>query len=167
MEVHTVWGFPLTAYLAVCYGIGLICIGSILSFEINYYLANKILTVDPNKFSQDKFDNLKNKTHHALRRSIRSLLFFIFGFGLFLINLAGFAAAKISYSIFYQLETIILLFWGDGVLLLIRFIVLLVCQFILIIPFAQFQGGLWDSFRMVERLQETENAVPTNSETSQ
>jgi hypothetical protein len=152
-EILSTWGFPLVMFLLVCYAIGLTTITSIISFEVNFYLTNKILEIDPDIFPAVKFEELKQSTQRNLRRSIRLLMFFIFSFGLFLINLASFGAAKIFYSSFVPIEEAILIFWGPIALLIVRVIIMFIVQFILIIPFAIYQGRLWDSFNIIEQMQ--------------
>ena len=97
-EVLTTWGFPMVIFLAVCYGVGLSIIGFILRFEINFYLANKITELEPNKVPQEKFIQLQRNMKQDLRRTVQMLLYFIFSFGLFLINLAGFAIENLRFG---------------------------------------------------------------------
>lgn len=151
-EASTTWGMPLIMFLTLCYALGLVIIGSIISFEINFYLANKTLKLNADNFSIAKFNELKQNTYQNLRRSIQVLLYFIFSFGLFLINLASFAAAKFFYPVFALIEGSLLLLFGPTVLYLIRFLVMFLVQFILIIPFSRFQGNLWDSYKDIEKL---------------
>ena len=156
-EILSTWGMPLVIYLLICYSIGLTIIASIISFEINFYLANKTIAINPEDFPLTKFSELKEGTQSNLRRSIKLLMYFIFSFGLFLINLAGFTAAKLLYSYFIMIEDTIIAFWGPLALLFIRMLVMFVVQFILIIPFASYQGNLWSSYKTIEQFQLTSN----------
>jgi len=151
-EALSTWGVPLILFLVTCYALGLTIIATIISHEVNFYLANKLLEIDAEEFPQIEFTEFKRNTQRSLRQIIKLLLYFIFGFGLFLINLASFAAAKIFYSYFIVIEDVITLLWGPGVLLLARMSVMFVVQFVLIIPFAKYQGYLWDLFQRVERI---------------
>ena len=49
-EFLTTWGMPLIMFLTICYAIGLTIMGFIISHEINFYLANKMLEIEPEKF---------------------------------------------------------------------------------------------------------------------
>ncbi|MFW9830477.1 MAG: hypothetical protein ACFFD8_01680 [Candidatus Thorarchaeota archaeon] len=160
-EFLTMWGIPLIMYIAVCYAIGLSIIALIISHEINFYLANKTLEINPEEFPEAEFAKLLLNTQRTLRQTIRMLLFFVFSFGLFLINLASFTVAKLFYSSFAPLENLILIFWGPIALLLIRLLAMFVIQLVLIIPFAKFQGDLWASYRAVETIQ-SNRTVATN-----
>ncbi|MDO8056250.1 MAG: hypothetical protein Q6361_05265 [Candidatus Hermodarchaeota archaeon] len=151
-EALSTWGVPLILFLVTCYALGLTIIATIISHEVSFYLANKLLEIDAEEFPQIEFTEFKRNTQRSLRQIIKLLLYFIFGFGLFLINLASFAAAKIFYSYFIVIEDVITLLWGPGVLLLARMSVMFVVQFVLIIPFAKYQGYLWDLFQRVERI---------------
>jgi hypothetical protein len=152
-EFFSTWGVPLVMFLTITYALGLAIIGSIISHELNFYLANKILKVKPEKFPSAKFAELQQNMQRNLRRSVQMLLYFIFSFGLFLINLACFAASKFFYPAFVILETSTLLLWGPLALILFRLLVMFIVQFILIIPFAKFQGDLWGSYKTIENLQ--------------
>ncbi len=152
-DALTTWGMPLIMFLTICYALGLVIMGSIISYEINFYLTNQILKIDSNSFPETKFTELKQNTQRAIRRSIQMLLYFIFSFGLFLINLASFTAAKFFYPTFAQLEGAILLLFGPIALILIRLLVMFLVQLILIIPFSKFQGDLWESYKTIELLQ--------------
>lgn len=152
-DALTTWGMPLIMFLTVCYALGLVIMGSIISYEINFYLANQILKMDSDDFPATKFTELKQNTQRAIRRSVQMLLYFIFSFGLFLINLASFTAAKFFYPTFAQLEGVILLLFGPIALILIRLLVMFLVQLILIIPFSKFQGDLWESYKTIELLQ--------------
>jgi hypothetical protein len=152
-EAFTTWGMPLVMFLTITYAFGLIIIGSIISHEINYYLANKALEIEPTKFPAEKFLELQQNMERNLRRTVQTLLYFIFSFGLFLINLACFTAAKFFYPAFVMLETSVTLLWGPFAVILLRLLGMFVVQLILIIPFAKFQGDLWDSFKSIETLQ--------------
>ena len=152
-EMQSTWGMPLVMFLTICYAIGLINIGYIISHEINFYLANKTLEIKPSEFPLEKFNEYKRHTERTLRRSVQTLLYFIFSFGLFLINLACFTASKFFYPIFAMYEASILILWGPLALALIQLVVMFVVQLILIIPFSRFQGNLWDAFKTVEALQ--------------
>ena len=151
-EALTTWGMPLIMFLTICYALGLVIMGSIISYEINFYLANKTLKMDPDTFPATKFAELNQNTQQNLRRSIQMLLYFIFSFGLFLINLASYATAKFFYPAFALIEGTILLVWGPIAVLLIRLVVMFLVQLILIIPFSKFQGNLWDSYKDIENL---------------
>jgi hypothetical protein len=50
-------------------------------------------------------------------------------------------------------EASVTLLWGPLGVILIRLLGMFFVQLILIIPFAKFQGDLWDSFKTVEKLQ--------------
>jgi tetrahydromethanopterin S-methyltransferase subunit E len=152
-EFLTTWGMPLIMFLAVTYAIGLIIIGSIISHEINFYLAKKTLELEPAEFPVEHFTQLQQKMQRALRRTLQMLLYFIFSFGLFLINLACFTASKFFYPTFAVFEDSITLIWGPLGVVFIRLLGMFLVQLILIIPFAKFQGGLWDSYKIVENLQ--------------
>lgn len=154
-EAFTTWGMPLVMFLTITYAFGLVIIGSIISHEINFYLANKTLEIEPALFPADKFAELQQKMQRHLRRTIQVLLYFIFSFGLFLINLACFTASKFFYPVFATFETIISLLWGPLGVVLIRLLGMFVVQLLLIIPFAKFQGDLWDSYKAIEKLQYT------------
>ena len=149
------WGMPLVMFLAVTYGIGLIIIGSVISHEINFYLAKKTLELELAEFPEEKYAKFLQNMQSALRRTLQMLLYFIFSFGLFLINLACFTASKFFYPIFATFEDAITLLWGPLGVALIRFLGMFVVQLILVIPFAKFQGDLWDSFKSIEALQRT------------
>jgi hypothetical protein len=151
-EALSTWGMPLIMFLAICYALGLTIIGFIISYEINFYLANKSLEIIP--FPAEQYTKLTKSIKQSIRRSIQLLLYFIFSFGLFLINLASFAAAKFFYPFFAQIEDAILVFWGPPGLMVIQLVVMFLIQLILIFPFSRFQGNLWDSFKIVENLQE-------------
>ena len=151
-EALSTWGVPLVIFLITCYALGLTIIATIISHEANFYLANRLLEIDAEDFPEAKFTELKRNTQRNLRRSIQLLLYFVFGFGLFLINLASFAAAKFFYSYFIVIEEVITLLWGPIALLLARMSVMFVVQFVLIIPFAKYQGYLWDLYLSVERI---------------
>ncbi len=159
-EALTTWGMPLIMFLTVCYALGLLIIGFIISYEINFYLANRMIEIEPDSVSSAKFTKLKQNIQQSLRRSIQMFLYFIFSFGLFLINLASFTASKFFYPTFALIEDSILLSFGPIVLYLIRFLVMFFVQLILIIPFANFQGSLWGSFKTIEALEDNR----TNSE---
>ncbi len=152
-DALTTWGMPLIMFLTICYALGLVIIGSIISYEINFYLANQTLKMDADNFPATKFTELKQNTQRTIRRSIQMLLYFIFSFGLFLINLASFAAAKFFYPTFVKIEGSILLLFGPIALILIRLLVMFLVQLILIIPFSKFQGDLWESYKTIELLQ--------------
>ncbi|MFX0167772.1 MAG: hypothetical protein ACFE89_08680 [Candidatus Hodarchaeota archaeon] len=152
-EVFSAWGFPLIFYLLICYAIGLTNIALIISHEVNLYLLNRLATLDPEKIPAAKFTELSQNIQRTLRQSIKLFTFFIFGFGLFLINLAGFAAAKIFYSFFALLESLVFILWSPLAVLPVRFIVMFLVQFVLIIPFARYQGLIWDSYKAVEQIQ--------------
>lgn len=156
-EILTTWGMPLTMFLTICYALGLTTLGYIISHEINFYLANKLLDVEPEKFPATKFAELRHNTQRTQRRSVQLFLYFMFSFGLFLINLASFTAAKFFYPSFAIIENTILILLGTPALLLIRLLVMFLVQFILIIPFSRFQGNLWDSYKAVEGLQNNRN----------
>lgn len=156
-EFLTTWGMPLIMFLTITYALGLAIMGSIISHEINFYLANKMLEIKPKEFPAEKFAKLKHNAQRNLRNTLQLLLYFIFSFGLFLINLACFTASKLFYPTFAMIETSILLLWGPIVLVIIRLLVMFAVQYILIIPFAKFQGDLWDSYKIVEVLQDTTN----------
>jgi hypothetical protein len=151
-EALSTWGMPLIMFLTICYALGLSIIGSIISHEINFFLANKSLEIDP--FPAEQYTKLTQSIKQSLRRSIQLLLYFIFSFGLFLINLASFAAAKFFYPVFAQIENAILVFWGPLGLMIIQLVVMFLIQLILIFPFSRFQGNLWDSFKIIEKLQQ-------------
>lgn len=154
-EFSTTWGAPLIMFLALCYALGLLIIGYIISYEVNFYLANKTLEINSDSFSIEQFSKLKRNTQRSFRRSIQMFLYFIFSFGLFLINLASYAAAKFFFPVFAPLEITILLLWGPIGLILIRLTFMFLVQLILIIPFSFYQGNLWDSFKAVENQQST------------
>jgi len=154
-EMFSTWGMPLVMFLTVTYALGLAIIGTIISHEINFYLANKTLEIKPEKFPQEKFVELQQNMTKNLRRTVQLLLYFIFSFGLFLINLACFTASRLFYPPFILLENTILLFWGPLGVILIRLAGMFLVQLVLIIPFAIFQGNLWDSFKTIEQLQQT------------
>ncbi|MHA2406250.1 MAG: hypothetical protein ACXACH_05820, partial [Candidatus Hermodarchaeia archaeon] len=78
---------------------------------------------------------------------------FIFSFGLFLINLACFTASKFFYPTFALFEASVTLLWGPLGVVIIRLLGMFLVQLILIVPFAKFQGDLWDSFKTIEKLQ--------------
>ena len=151
-EPLSTWGVPLVMFLVTCYALGLTIIATIISHEVSFYLANRLLEIDAEDFPEAKFAELQRNTQRSLRLSIKLLMYFIFAFGLFLINLASFAAAKIFYTFFVGIEDVILLLWGPVVLLLLRMSVMFVVQFVLIIPFAKYQGNLWGLFQSVERI---------------
>jgi hypothetical protein len=152
-EFLTTWGMPLVMFLTITYALGLTVMALIISHELNLYLANRALEIEPRNFPTEKFTELKQNTQRALRRSLQFFLYFMFSFGLFLINLACFAASKLFYPTFLIIETSILFLLGPLVLILIRLLVMFLVQLILIIPFAKFQGDLWDSYQMIEGLQ--------------
>ena len=156
-EFLSTWGMPLIMFLAVTYAIGLIIIGSIISHEINFYLVKRALALDPTEFPQDKFTKLQQNMQKALRRSLQMLLYFIFSFGLFLINLACFTASKFFYPTSAMIEASITLLWGPLGVTFFRLLGMFLVQLILIIPFAKFQGDLWDSFKSVEVLEHLTN----------
>jgi hypothetical protein len=153
-EMLTTWGMPLMMFLTITYALGLAIIGFIISHEINFYLANKTLEIEPAIFPSEKFAELQENMERDLRRTVQFLLYFIFSFGLFLINLACFTASKFFYPAFAILETMIILLWGPLGVVLIRLLGMFVVQLTLIIPFAKFQGNLWDSYKTIERLQD-------------
>lgn len=146
------WGMPLIMFLTICYALGLTIIGSIISYEINFYLASKSLEIIP--FPAEQYTKLTENIKQSIRRSIQLLLYFIFSFGLFLINLASFAAAKFFSPFFTRIENAILIFWGPPGLMIIQLVVMFLIQLILIFPFSRFQGNLWDSVKIIENLQE-------------
>ncbi len=152
-EFLTTWGMPLIMFLTVTYALGLSIMGSIISHEINFYLAKKLLETNPEDFPAEKFTELRHNAQRNLRNTLQLLLYFIFSFGLFLINLASFTVSKLFASTFFMIETTILLLWGPLIIVIIRLLVMFAVQFILIIPFAKFQGNLWDSYRTIEELQ--------------
>ncbi len=117
---------------------------------MNFYLANKMLEIDPEKFPSAKFATLQQNAQKALRRSLQTFLYFILSFGFFLINLASFTAAKLFYSSFVLIENTILLLWGPIALIVIRLLIMFLVQLILIVPFDKFQGNLWDSYKTIE-----------------
>ena len=156
-EFLTAWGMPLMMFLTITYALGLAIMGSIISHEINFYLAKKMIEIRPEEFPTEKFAELRHNAQRSLRNTLQLLLYFIFSFGLFLINLASFTASKLLASTFVPLETSILLHWGPIVVIIIRLLVMFAVQFILIIPFAKFQGNLWDSYKSIEALQDTTN----------
>jgi hypothetical protein len=153
-EFLTTWGMPLIMFLTITYALGLAIMGSIISHEINFYLANKMLEITPKEFPAEKFAKLTHNAQRNLRSTLQLLLYFIFSFGLFLINLACFTASKFFYPTFAIIETSILLLWGPIGIVTIRLLGMFVVQFILIIPFAKFQGDLWDSYKALEILQD-------------
>jgi hypothetical protein len=155
-EFSSTWGMPLIMYLVICYALGLTIIGYIISHEINFYLANRLVEIAPDPFPTAQFTKLKLDIQRSLRRSIQMFLYFIFSFGLFLINLASFAAGKFFSSIFAHIENNILLLWGPIALVLIRLVVMFIVQLILILPFSRYQGNLWDAFKAIENLQSTD-----------
>ncbi len=152
-EFQSTWGMPLIMFLTICYAIGLLNIGYIISHEINFYLANKTREIESNELSSEKYLEFKQNTEKTFRRSIQTFLYFFFSFGLFLINLACFTASKFVYPVIEIVETSILLTWGLLGLIFIRLLVMFLVQLILIIPFSIFQGDLWDSFKVVDNLQ--------------
>jgi hypothetical protein len=152
-EFLSTWGMPLIMFLTICYAIGLTIMAAIISHEISFYLANKTLALEADKFPADKFERLYQNTQKMLRRTVQMLLYFIFSFGLFLINLACFTISKLFAAFFVSIEITITVLWGPIVLVLIRLGVMFLVQLILIIPFAQFQGNLWDSYKSIEKLQ--------------
>ncbi|MFX0198964.1 MAG: hypothetical protein ACFFCW_22815 [Candidatus Hodarchaeota archaeon] len=156
-EFLTAWGMPLMMFLTITYALGLAIMGSIISHEINFYLAKKMLEIKLEEFPTDKFTELRHNAQRSLRTSLQMLLYFIFSFGLFLINLASFTASKLLASTFLMIETSILLSWGPLAVVLLRLLVMFAVQFILIIPFARFQGNLWDSYKTIEALQDLSN----------
>jgi tetrahydromethanopterin S-methyltransferase subunit E len=156
-EFLTAWGMPLMMFLAITYALGLAIIGSITSHEINFYLAKKMLEIKPEEFPAEKFVELRHNAQRNLRSTLQMLLYFIFSFGLFLINLASFTVSKLLAPTFVLIETSILLLWGPLAVVIIRLLVMFAVQFILIIPFARFQGNLWDSYKTIEKLQITTN----------
>ncbi|MFX1564127.1 MAG: hypothetical protein ACFFDP_12555, partial [Promethearchaeota archaeon] len=133
LEFLSTWGMPLIMFLIICYALGLTIIGFIISYEINFYLANKLLKVEPAKFPSAKFSELQHTLQRSLRQTIQMLLYFIFSFGLFLINLASFTASKLFYPSFALIENNMLILWGPIILILIRLLVMFLVQFILII----------------------------------
>ena len=155
-EILSTWGMPLVMFLTVTYAIGLVIIGSIISHEVNFYLVNKTLEIEPTKFPSEKFTELQQNMQRALRRTLQMLLYFIFSFGLFLINLACFTASKFFYPVFIVFEDTVTLLYGPLAVVLIRLFGMFVVQLILIVPFAKFQGDLWDSFKTIEALQNNE-----------
>lgn len=152
-EFLSTWGMPLIMFLTVTYAIGLTIIGSIISHEINFYLAKKTLEMEPAEFPVEKFAEFQQKMQTALRRTLQMLLYFIFSFGLFLINLACFTASKFFYPTFALFEASVTLLWGPLGVVIIRLLGMFLVQLILIVPFAKFQGDLWDSFKTIEKLQ--------------
>ena len=152
-EFLTTWGMPLIMFLTITYALGLAIMGSIISHEINFYLAKRLLEIEPKEFPAAKFADLRHNAQRNLRSTLQLLLYFIFSFGLFLINLASFTASKLFSPTFVLIETSILLLWGPLVVVLIRLLVMFAVQFILILPFARFQGNLWDSYKTIENLQ--------------
>ena len=152
-EFLTTWGMPLIMFLTITYALGLAILGSIISHEINFYLAKKLLEINTEEFPAEKFAELRHNAQRNLRSTLQLLLYFIFSFGLFLINLASFTVSKLFASTFVLIETTILLLWGPLAIVIIRLLVMFAVQFILIIPFAKFQGNLWDSFKTIEDLQ--------------
>jgi tetrahydromethanopterin S-methyltransferase subunit E len=151
-EFLSTWGMPLIMFLTVTYAIGLIIIGSIISHEINFYLAKKTLELETAEFPVENFAKFQQNMQRNLRRSLQMLLYFIFSFGLFLINLACFTASKFFYPTFVIFEASVTLLWGPLAVVLIRLLGMFLVQLILIVPFAKFQGDLWDSFKIVEKL---------------
>ena len=156
-EFLTSWGMPLMMFLAITYALGLSIMGSIISHEINFYLAKKLLETKPEEFPTEKFTELRHNAQRSLRNTLQLLLYFIFSFGLFLINLASFTVSKLFASTFVLIETTLLLLWGPLAIVIIRLLVMFAVQFILIIPFAKFQGNLWDSYKIIENLQVNSN----------
>lgn len=156
-EFLTAWGMPLMMFLAITYALGLSIMGSIISHEINFYLAKKLLETKPEEFPTEKFTELRHNAQRSLRNTLQLLLYFIFSFGLFLINLASFTVSKLFASTFVLIETTLLLLWGPLAIVIIRLLVMFAVQFILIIPFAKFQGNLWDSYKIIENLQVNSN----------
>ncbi len=152
-EFLTAWGMPLIMFLTITYALGLSIMGSIISHEINFYLAKKMLEIKPDKFPAEKFTELRHNAQRNLRNTLQLLLYFIFSFGLFLINLASFTVSKLFAPTFFSIETTILLLWGPLSVLILRLLVMFAVQFILILPFARFQGNLWDSYKTIEELQ--------------
>jgi hypothetical protein len=155
-EFLTAWGMPLMMFLAITYALGLAIMGSIISHEINFYLAKKLLEIKPEEFPTEKFAELRHNAQRSLRNTLQLLLYFIFSFGLFLINLASFTASKLLATTFFQIETSILLSLGPLAVVVLRLLVMFAVQFILIIPFARFQGNLWDSYKTIENFQDTQ-----------
>ncbi|MFX1318596.1 MAG: hypothetical protein ACFE9D_09575 [Promethearchaeota archaeon] len=158
-EMLTTWGMPLVMFLTITYALGLAIIGSIISHEIQFYLANKTLEIEPTLFPSEKFAELQQNVEKNLRRAVQLLLYFIFSFGLFLINLACFTASKFFYLTFVNLEAMISLLWGPLGVILIRLVGMFVVQLILIIPFAMFQGNLWNSYKTIEQLQKKKTDI--------
>ncbi|MDO8123833.1 MAG: hypothetical protein Q6364_05585 [Candidatus Hermodarchaeota archaeon] len=156
-EFLTAWGMPLMMFLTITYALGLAIMGSIISHEINFYLAKELLKVKTEEFPAEKFVELRHNSHRSLRSTLQLLLYFIFSFGLFLINLASFTVSKLFAPTFVLIENAIILLWGPLAIVIIRLLVMFAVQFILIIPFARFQGDLWDSYKLVEVLQEKSN----------
>ena len=156
-EFLTTWGMPLIMFLTITYALGLAIMGAIISHEINFYLAKKMLEIQPEEFPTEKFAELRHNAQRSLRNTLQLLLYFIFSFGLFLINLASFTASKLFASTFFMIETSLLLYWGPLAIVIIRLLVMFAVQFILILPFAKFQGNLWDSYKTIEELHTNSN----------
>lgn len=157
LEFLTAWGMPLMMFLTITYALGLSIMGSIISHEINFYLAKKLLEIKPEEFPAEKFAELRHNAQRSLRNTLQLLLYFIFSFGLFLINLASFTVSKLFAPTFVLIETTMLLLWGPLAIVIIRLLVMFAVQFILIIPFARFQGNLWDSYKTIENIQTNSN----------
>jgi hypothetical protein len=149
-EVTTIWGVPLTMFLVICYSVGLSFIAFMIGYELNHYLANRTMERESSATPSPQVLALQQRSNASLRRSIQMLLIFIPSFGLFLINLVGFAATKFFAGPLSQIELMILMLFGELGLLAIRLTVMFVVQLVLLIPFTQYFGNLWTSYQSLE-----------------
>jgi hypothetical protein len=152
-EIFTIWGPAMTMYLVICYSVGFSFIIFMIDYEVSHYLVNKGLKQDRNLNSEEQILYLQHRAEKVLRRSIQMLIIFILSFGLFLVNLVGFTAAKFFAVPIGQIEVFILLLFGDLGLLAIRLIVMFLSQFIFLYVFQIIfpLGNLWGPLKSISQ----------------
>lgn len=152
-EIFTIWGPAMTMYLVICYSVGFSFIIFMIDYEVSHYIANKGLKQGRDLNSDEQIRDLQHRAEKALRRSIQMLLIFILSFGLFLVNLVGFTAAKFFTVPIGQIEVLISLLFGDLGLLTIRLIVMFFSQFIFLYVFQIIfpLGNLWGPLKSISQ----------------
>ncbi|MFX1510383.1 MAG: hypothetical protein ACFFBR_08780 [Promethearchaeota archaeon] len=150
-EIFTIWGPAMTMYLVICYSVGLSFIIFMIDYEVSHYIANKDLSQGLDQNSDEQIRGLQRRAEKAFRRSIQMLLIFILSFGLFLVNLVGFTAAKFFAETIGQIELLIVLLFGGFGLLAIRLTVMFLSQFIFLYIFQIIfpLGTLWGPLKSI------------------
>ncbi len=150
-EIFTIWGPAMTLYLVICYSVGLSFIIFMIDFEVSHYICNKRMQLVIDHNFDKQVQNLHHRAERALRRSIQMLLIFILSFGLFLVNLVGFATTKFFAAPIRQIELSILLLFSEFGLLAVRLLTMFLAQFIFLYVFQIVfpLGTLWGPLKSV------------------